>query len=443
MERIYIFSVIIPTYNSENVIEKTLNTLLKQLPSADDEIIVINDGSKDQTRLKLKQYEEYKQVKIIHQSNRGVSASRNVGLAHISLKTQYITFIDDSDSVSNNFFYVAQNFFANYPNISIVSMPIVLLQDYTQINHTIGKKQKKETQIFDIIKQPNELQYHIGGVIFKRALFDDENYFFDENIKYWEDAKLINSIFLDKQLYGVSHEAKYYYDRKDKNSLSQLAWRYHYRYSPQIINNYMPLIQKSIQNHGEVLEYIQNLIVSHFISYIQENNQSLLVDKFLFEDPLFKIKSYELFDYINLKTINRLNIPNRYKAFLYSIKGLTFPNELYKKNITIYMHRYHILKKELYFSFSHDAYGLSKDALIYVRKLNNKLSYAQLLSSKIPNILGKKIFDISKNKYKIKLSIIAILFGTNFYVLDKSFNNFINIRSEPILKRLFSNFIKK
>ncbi|WJE87766.1 glycosyltransferase family 2 protein (plasmid) [Staphylococcus casei] len=440
---ILIFSVIIPTYNSENVIDKTLNKLLKQLPYLDDEIIVINDGSKDRTKQKLKQFEKYNQIKVIHQTNRGVSASRNVGISQISLTTQYVTFLDDSDSVSDNFFMVAQKFFNNYPNISILSIPILLLHNCVQINHNSGKETEKSEQIFDIIEQPTELQYHIGGMVFKKSLFEQEKYYFDENAKYWEDAKLINTIFLDKRFYGVSQNAKYYYDKKNENSLSQLAWRYRYRYSPQIINNYMPLIQKSIQIYGKSLEYIQHLIASHFVSYIHEDNQMLLVDKFLFEDCFFKKESIKLFNYISLQTIDNLNIPNRYKAFLYSIKGENFPNKLYMKNITIYMHGYEIFKGKLHFSLSHEAYGLSKNTSIYVRNRNGKISYAQLLSSNTSIMLGEQIFDISKNKYKIKISLSSILFGTYFYINDKSFNSFKIVKSEPIFKRIFSTFIKK
>lgn len=437
------FSVIIPTYNSEYKIEKTLDKLLKQLPSLDDEIIVVNDGSEDQTRQKLKQYEKNNQVKIIHKINSGVSAARNVGIAHTNLNTQYITFVDDSDSISDNFFTVAQNFFDKYPKIFIASIPIISSQNQMQINHTIGASTKKTIQICDIINQPKELQYHIGGVVFKKELFEKEHYFFDENINYWEDAKLINTILLDKRYYGVLQNAKYYYDRKDKNSLSQIAWRYHYRYSPQIINNYIPLIQKSIKNYGKVLEYIQYLVVNHYISYIQEHNQPLLVDKFIFEDHLFKDKSNELFDYINTKVIDKLNFPNRYKAFLYYIKGLKFPNELHIKNSTIYMHKYHFFKKELYFSLSHNAYGFSKETAIYVRKINGKLCYAKLLSIKSSNLLGEEIFDISKCMYKIKFSVIALLFGTNFYISDQNNDKITKINSIPILKRLFSNFVKR
>lgn len=434
------FSIIIPTRNSEKKIAKTLDRLLKQLPFLDDEIIVINDGSGDKTEQILKPYEKFKQVKIIQQSNLGVSAARNTGITHTSSNSKYITFVDDSDSVSDNFFIVAYNFFIKNPQISMVSIPIITLPNNKQVNHITGSNAK--IQIIDITKQSKELQYHIGGVVFKRDLFFENYFVFDENIAYWEDAKLINSILLEKQYYGVLQNAKYYYDRKDKNSLSQIAWQYHYRYLPQITNNYMPLIQQSIKNYGEVLEYIQVLIVKHYISYILEHNQSLLVDRFIFDNHLFKNKSIELFHHIEPKIIRELNIPNRYKSFLYFIKGLNFPNELYFGNIAIYMHDYNLFKQELIFSLSHYAYGLSENTKIYLYENKKKTNIARMISNEKVQILGHEIFDISKSKYKIKFSLIKLLSGAKLHIFDKKYNKVISVQSVPILKRIFTNIIK-
>lgn len=435
------FSVIIPTWNSEKKIAKTLDRLLRQLPFLDDEIIVINDGSSDKTEQILKTYEKLKQVKIIQQRNLGVSVARNIGVMQTSSNSKYITFVDDSDSVSDNFFSVSYNFFSKNPQISIASIPIVTLPDNKQINHTTETNTK--TQIINITKQSKKLQYHIGGVVFKRELFLKDCFAFDENITYWEDAKLINSILLDKQYYGILQNAKYYYDRKDKNSLSQIAWQYHYRYLPQITDNYMPLIQQSINKYGEVLEYIQVLIAKHYISYILEHNQSQLVDRFIFGNHLFKNKSIELFRHIEPKVIRDLNIFNRYKSFLYFIKGLNFPNELYFDSITIYMHDYNFFKKDLTFSLSHNAYGLAENTEIYVCKKEKKAYKARIISNDTVQILGYEIFDISKNKYRMKFSLIKLLFGATFHIFDKKYNGNISIHSVPILNRMLSNIIKK
>ena len=58
-------------------------------------VVVINDGSPDGSRAKLRKYEGLDDVVIIDQENRGHSGARNTGLKHI--KAKYVTFVDSDD----------------------------------------------------------------------------------------------------------------------------------------------------------------------------------------------------------------------------------------------------------------------------------------------------------------------------------------------------------
>lgn len=89
-------SVIIPAYNSENTIEKTLQSVLEQ-DYANIEIIVVNDGSTDNTEAVVKKYD---QVKYFHQKNAGVSFARNLGLEKSS--GFYIQYLDADDLLAPN-----------------------------------------------------------------------------------------------------------------------------------------------------------------------------------------------------------------------------------------------------------------------------------------------------------------------------------------------------
>jgi glycosyltransferase involved in cell wall biosynthesis len=89
-----IVSIIIPTYAHERVVEETLRSVAAQT-FTDFEIIVINDGSPDNTAALLKPYAEAGHIRYFEQPNAGQSAARNAGLR--IARGRYIAFLDDDD----------------------------------------------------------------------------------------------------------------------------------------------------------------------------------------------------------------------------------------------------------------------------------------------------------------------------------------------------------
>jgi len=85
-------SVIIPTHNRAHCLPRALNSVLAQSHPA-DEIIVIDDGSTDNTRALIAQ--DYPQVRYLYQDNAGVSAARNHGIRHA--RGDWIALLDSDD----------------------------------------------------------------------------------------------------------------------------------------------------------------------------------------------------------------------------------------------------------------------------------------------------------------------------------------------------------
>lgn len=91
----YLISVIIPCYNSEKFVSKSVDSVLDQTISG-YELILINDGSLDGTLEILRKYEEnYERVTCIDLDHHGVSVARNTGIEHA--KGKYISFLDSDD----------------------------------------------------------------------------------------------------------------------------------------------------------------------------------------------------------------------------------------------------------------------------------------------------------------------------------------------------------
>lgn len=96
-------SIIIPAYNAERYIKQCLDSILQNSKESlsKTEIIVINDGSTDNTLKILESYNQHKNIKIHTTKNQGVSAARNLGIS--LAKGEWVTFIDADDTVNSNF----------------------------------------------------------------------------------------------------------------------------------------------------------------------------------------------------------------------------------------------------------------------------------------------------------------------------------------------------
>ena len=94
-------SVIVPVYGVEKYIHQCIDSILNQ--TLDDiEILLIDDGSKDGSRSIIQSYEENNDyIHYVHKKNGGVSSARNLGLELID--SEYVTFVDGDDTVSDNY----------------------------------------------------------------------------------------------------------------------------------------------------------------------------------------------------------------------------------------------------------------------------------------------------------------------------------------------------
>jgi glycosyltransferase involved in cell wall biosynthesis len=89
-------SVVIPVYNRGARLRATIDSVLTQTIFDCCEIILVNDGSTDETRQILEySYGQHSQIKIIHQSNSGVAEARNRGLKEAC--GEYVAFLDHDD----------------------------------------------------------------------------------------------------------------------------------------------------------------------------------------------------------------------------------------------------------------------------------------------------------------------------------------------------------
>ena len=94
-------SIIIPCYNCEKTIEKTIKSIMDNSFKENTEIIAVNDGSTDETHKVLNDLaSHYSNIKVIDKQNTGISDTRNAGIDCCT--GEYITFVDSDDYIIND-----------------------------------------------------------------------------------------------------------------------------------------------------------------------------------------------------------------------------------------------------------------------------------------------------------------------------------------------------
>ena len=109
------FSVVIPLYNKEHYIEATIRSVLSQT-CQDFEVIVVDDGSKDNSLALARKYESDR-VRVIAQENQGVSVARNTGIENA--RGKFIAFLDADDQWQANYLATIQSLTDQYPESDI------------------------------------------------------------------------------------------------------------------------------------------------------------------------------------------------------------------------------------------------------------------------------------------------------------------------------------
>ena len=212
-------SIIVPVYNAERYIDKCIQSIINQTYK-NIEIILVDDGSTDNSNIICKQYEKiHDNLKLISTENRGVSCARNTGIESSSGK--YIMFVDSDDYIDNDMIEkMLQKVEENNYDLCICNY----VKEYIdkQINiECFGKDQVLNNEeinhlIIDIIERSdNQKEHLLAGVrgpcckLYSKEIIDKYDIRFNNELIIGEDF-IFNLDYLAK-CSSVSIINKYYY----------------------------------------------------------------------------------------------------------------------------------------------------------------------------------------------------------------------------------------
>ncbi len=193
MEQI-LFSVIIPLYNKQDYITRTINSVLNQTYQ-NFEIIVVDDGSTDKSLSVVKTIKD-KRIKVFSQKNLGVSNARNKGIKQS--KGNYIAFLDADDEFLLQYLETVVKLIKKYPNNSFFGTAFKkIFSDNKKDICTFGSKKDFVIKDFISALADNEKFFvHISSVVIKKEVFKEIGYFYSHSLKFLLGATIVEDFDL-------------------------------------------------------------------------------------------------------------------------------------------------------------------------------------------------------------------------------------------------------
>lgn len=286
-------SIIIPCYNVEKHIEKCVQSVLNQT-FADFELLLLDDGSTDQTLDIIKKCEKRDpRIKVFTHANRGVSYTRNKGIELAA--ADYIMFIDGDDWIESDMINLLIDPKSSAEVLSVCGM--VNERNGEEIENSVFSNIiKKKKLVFD----QNELMTLFPSSIlsspcckfYNKKILTNNDIIFDESISYQEDLKFNLEYIQNIKLVKIIPEFKYHYVEHETSSSS----RFHKNLSKSV-NTIAKLLltfpnyeksKKSIQifNIDQILKLISNYLHRDSNYNLKEkyNGINQILNSNLFED---------------------------------------------------------------------------------------------------------------------------------------------------------------
>lgn len=287
-----LLSIIIPCYNSAKFISTTLDMLISQGLS-DCEIIVVNDGSKDDTSKIVHSYaKKNPQIKIIDKENEGVSVARNTGIYNATGK--FVYFLDSDDSLEEGTLDFFREILNKNPENKFFAFGYStnrngkMLKDYS-FKEFDGK-------IIDslLLKQSflsKELCFHICSCICEKQFLLENNIFFTKGLRIGEDIEFLLNIlkFAPACVYNARH--CFIYQIRDDSVMGGYKFN---KFEMKNFHSYEvrrdKVLEKEFQSY-EIKEYsnfwLCTQYISHLIMYLKSSSRDKKINAYFIENKKY------------------------------------------------------------------------------------------------------------------------------------------------------------
>jgi len=382
------FSVIMASYNNEQYLGDAVESLTVQNFGFEHnvELIIVDDGSNDDSLKIAKKYQEdypYN-IQVISKENGGQASARNLGLKYA--KGDYINFLDSDDKLSPNTFNAVYDFLVKNPAADVISIPITFF-DNQKGPHILNYKYKKEEMV-NLLDEPDYPQLSASSAFIKMEAVG--NLRFNTNLVNSEDALFINKILIDNPKLGLVKNANYLYRKHfDKSSTIDNSQKKKGFFTDRLKYYFKELIEYSVKKYGETPKFIQYTLLYDLQWMVKvEEIENILTKREIneFWEVFLDVLSYIDGDIIkNYKTLD-----NHVREFLLTIKQSNLTAKTINKlqlNDRLGIHRFYIDIVNIKNGFLNNNIVVFKDNSFYLT------SYSFIKMLKLEYKCLMKIYD--------------------------------------------------
>lgn len=308
-----LFSVIIPIYNVENYVEECINSVIGQ-DYESIEIILINDGSKDNSQLICeKKVKEDSRIRLINKQNGGLSSARNVGLDNAT--GDYILFLDGDDYWDDKQALSKINLNLQSSKADIVTFGLKkMFEDTGEIEET---KYVFNRETIDFRSKKNTLSYLVKNNLYissacnkavKKSIIDKYNLRFEEKALS-EDIEWSAKLLLYSNVIDVI-ESPFYIYRQRNHSITHTLKLINIEYLVKHIETCIELCKnENIDYKNEYMGYVSYQYITLLVSLnsVEEKIPSEMM-------KIIKDYSY-LLKYDLIKRVHIFNLINKFLGF--------------------------------------------------------------------------------------------------------------------------------
>lgn len=310
-------SIIVPVYNTEKYLAKCLDSILNQTLQ-DIEIIVVNDGSKDQSQSVIDRYAiKDHRIFSIYKENGGLSDARNVGLDNST--GEFIAFIDSDDYIESDMLEKMYELTQRH-NSEIVLCDLVKVDENGKEFRDLPQSPQLPEKI--VLKNDltifGEMSCFACNKIFKKSLFN--NHRFKKGI-HFEDIELIPKLILDSKIISKINEPFYkYFERQDSITKTHTNKGLDMFVAVEAVSNYFKKSEYSNQlNELKRFQIIQGYYsFLAYVAYVKDKKlKSEMINKLNEFTILNSIKKSDIINYRRFNVNYLVSLPLRKKIYYF------------------------------------------------------------------------------------------------------------------------------